>query len=449
MVGFGEDGEAQVDPVVPPSSPASATAVLPSVALPVAPRGPPPILAHHDVTFGREGPPSCPSSPNLFLPSSREVSLAPSIPSSRAVSPFLSPPEQPPTTIPSLLDRLFLPPSRDVSLVPSVPPSRAVSPFLSPPEQPPMPIPLEQPFTVARPPPSSGYPSLAPNTLIDVVGVSQLAAQVNPTNEGMDVDQDTQQVTAGIPTRGPKPGRGRNRGVRDKARVSDGRGAARDQTKRKGPAMQGEEQSSKRQRKGAPAEGTAASNSYPPTPIIPPLSSLSSLSTYLPDNAPTWVPIALKFLQSKVPSKVPGEDWTALGEKWSEAVLTWLSLEIRASFAASTKLGMSKRPSCISDWIQRARNPTHRPNHLDLHLFESDFLAWWTSLQPKWRRNGGELLRTGGNDWEPLRRTGVNGLLSVLAALFFWRYAIGKGETEAWEKSLDDVVWALQGLNQV
>ena len=120
-MGFGEDGEAQVDPVVPPSSPASATAILPSVALHVAPRGPFPILAHHDVTFRREGPPSCPSSPNLFLPSSQDVSLAPSIPSSRAVSLFLSPPEQSPMTIPLILDRLFLPPSRDVSLVPSVP----------------------------------------------------------------------------------------------------------------------------------------------------------------------------------------------------------------------------------------------------------------------------------------------------------------------------------------
>ena len=403
-MGFGEDGEAQVDPVVTPSSPASATAVLPSVPLPpVAPHGPPSILAHHDVTSGRGGLPSCPSSPNWF-PSSRDVSLLPSAPASRAASPILSPPEHPPMLVLSPLDQLFLPPSRDVSLVPSV---RAVSPILSPPEQPPTPISSlpEQPVAVARAP---------PNAMIDVVGVSQPAAQV--------------------------------RGVRAKACVSNGRSAA---TKRKGTAMQGEEQSSKRQRKGDPAEGMAPSNSYPATPIIPPLSSLSSLSSYLPDNTPTWVPTALKFLQSKVPSKVPGEDWTALGEKWSEAVLTWLSLEIRASFSASTKLGTSKRPSCISDWIQRARNPTHRPNNVDLHMFESDFLAWWTSLQPKWRHDGAGLLRTGGNDWEPLRRTGVKGLLSVLAALFFWRYAIGKGETEAWEKSLDDVVWALQGLNQV
>jgi hypothetical protein len=139
----------------------------------------------------------------------------------------------------------------------------------------------------------------------------------------------------------------------------------------------------------------------------------------------------------------------ALGVKWSDAVLMWLSVEIKAGFAASTKLGMLKRPSCISDWIQQARIPTYRPNILDLHKFESDFLAWWTSLQPKWRHHGSKLLRTGGNDWEPLRRTGVNGLLSVLAALFFWRYAIGKGETLVWERSLDDVVWALQGLSQL
>ena len=325
-----------------------------------------------------------------------------------------------------------------------------MSPILSPSEQPPTPIqsPPEQPPKVARALPSCGHPALASNALIDIAGDSQLAAQVNPANEGMDVDQDSQQVDGGIPTGGAKPGRGQNRGVRPKARASDGRGVARGQMKRKRVDIQGEEQSAKRQRKGGSAKVVAASSSYPAMAIIPPLANWSSLSSCLPDNTPTWVPITLKFLQSKVPSKVPGEDWTALGDKWSDAVSTWLSLEIRAGFAASTKLGMLKRPSCISNWIQQAHIPTYHPIILDLHKFESDFLAWWASLQPKWR-HGSKLLRMGGNDWEPLRRTGVNGLLSVLAALFFWQYVIGKGETGAWERSLDDMVWALQGLTHL
>jgi hypothetical protein len=390
------DGEAQVDPAATPSSPAFSVAVLPPVTPLIAPRGPP-IPAQHDPVHSTtrfESPPSRSTSPNSFLL-----------------------------------------PSREVSPVQSLPPSRAVSPIPSSPEQ---------PLAVARTLPSAGRPALTSSTLIDVVA----AALVNPTNEGMDVDQ----VIGGIPTRGANPGRGRNRGVRAKARVSDGRGTARDQTKsskRKGGNVQGEGQNAKRQRKGNSAEDAAVSSSSPATAIIPPLPTLSSLASRLPDNAPTWVPLALEFLESKVPSKVSGEGWTDLGEKWSHLVSTWLSLEIGAGFSSSTKLGTSKRPSCISDWIQRARTPTFRPNISDIHKFESNFLAWWTSLQPKWRHHDGELLRTGGNDWEPLRRTGINGLLSVLAALFFWRYAIGKGETAAWEGSLDDVAWALRGLTEL
>jgi len=114
----------------------------------------------------------------------------------------------------------------------------------------------------------------------------------------------------------------------------------------------GECTNAKCQRKGNSAGDAAASSSSPTTAIIPPLPTLSSLASCLPDNAPTWVPLALKFLELKVPSEVSGEDWTNLGKKWSHLVLTWLSLEIGAGFSSSTKLGTLKRPSCIYDWIQ-------------------------------------------------------------------------------------------------
>jgi len=57
--------------------------------------------------------------------------------------------------------------------------------------------------------PSASCPALTSNTLIDVV----VAAPVNLTNKGMDVDQ----VIGGIPTRGANSGRGQNPGVRAKA----------------------------------------------------------------------------------------------------------------------------------------------------------------------------------------------------------------------------------------
>lgn len=75
VVGFGEDGEAQVDPVVNPSAPTSVTAVLASFTLPpLELHGPPLILAQDDVMFGHGDPPSRPSSPNSIILPSRDVS---------------------------------------------------------------------------------------------------------------------------------------------------------------------------------------------------------------------------------------------------------------------------------------------------------------------------------------------------------------------------------------
>ena len=73
-----------------------------------------------------------------------------------------------------------------------------------------------------------------------------------------------------------------------------------------------------------------------------------------------------------------------IGLKWSSAILTWISIEINASFVAM-KLGTSKQPACISAWIQCAHAPAYWLTISCLDKFESDFLAWWTSLQPEWR----------------------------------------------------------------
>ena len=47
------------------------------------------------------------------------------------------------------------------------------------------------------------------------------------------------------------------------------------------------------------------------------------------------------------------------------------------------------------------------------------------SIQPDWRVSNGKLLVNAvDGDWEPLRRPGQNGLVSVLAALFYWGLAV-------------------------
>jgi len=51
-------------------------------------------------------------------------------------------------------------------------------------------------------------------------------------------------------------------------------------------------------------------------------------------------------------------------------------------------------------------------------------------------------------DWEVLRRPGVNGILSVMAGLFFWGVALrGKGSREGWNNAVSDCTVVLVALS--
>ena len=80
--------------------------------------------------------------------------------------------------------------------------------------------------------------------------------------------------------------------------------------------------------------------------------------------------------------------------------------------------------------------------------FPSVFDAWWRSIQPKWRVLDGQELAKDGVDFELLRRPGVNGLLSVLAALFFWGVGLGEawGDCVLWLAGVEDLMWVLEQL---
>jgi hypothetical protein len=69
--------------------------------------------------------------------------------------------------------------------------------------------------------------------------------------------------------------------------------------------------------------------------------------------------------------------------------------------------------------------------------FDADFVAWWGSLLPSQSA-------TSVRDWSPIAKPGVNGLLSMVAALFFWGDSCGP--TSAWMKCMEEVVEALTAL---
>ncbi|KAF8958615.1 hypothetical protein BDZ97DRAFT_1634579, partial [Flammula alnicola] len=87
-----------------------------------------------------------------------------------------------------------------------------------------------------------------------------------------------------------------------------------------------------------------------------------------------------------------------------------------------SKLATTNWPAAVGGWIQRARSATWRPRITDVLQYAMDFMHWWIALQPKWRVSvdGKILVEEVGGDWDVLRKSGPNGLVVVMAALFYW-----------------------------
>jgi len=73
----------------------------------------------------------------------------------------------------------------------------------------------------------------------------------------------------------------------------------------------------------------------------------------------------------------------------------------------------------------------------------------WLSLQPKWRlsKNGEILTWKMDGDLDGPRKPGLNGLLGVLAALFYWgRIAQNnKKQHKGWVAHVEDCILVLHG----
>lgn len=163
----------------------------------------------------------------------------------------------------------------------------------------------------------------------------------------------------------------------------------------------------------------------------------------VPDACGPWVLNALNLLATR-----------DLGSQWRELVAAWLTFEATTDFVEhGGQLPAKHRPPIVGGWIKRACDPdcltTSNLTIGDIPTFVNSFNAWWRSFQPKWRLAGAgsELTRSGG-DWATLcRYTGVNGLLSVLACLYFWRSGtLTPDEHAAWDDAVDDVLFVVQQL---
>lgn len=121
--------------------------------------------------------------------------------------------------------------------------------------------------------------------------------------------------------------------------------------------------------------------------------------------------------------------------------------------------GKNQRPRVISDWIKGGRGAkTKKPPVVsDVRFHVDQWDAWWDGMQPGWRLKDDDgkwrvdLAYEDGWDWGAVDCTGVNGLLSAVAGLYFWGVAVKMGlekDKARWEQAVHDVVWVIEGLEK-
>ncbi|KAJ7117329.1 hypothetical protein C8R43DRAFT_902055 [Mycena crocata] len=171
--------------------------------------------------------------------------------------------------------------------------------------------------------------------------------------------------------------------------------------------------------------------------------------TPCPPTAPPW------FVDAR--TEITQMD---LGPHFQGLVSAWTRVEYASRFEHSSQnLSSKARPTQVGTWIgpnQRGKrgDPT-KLLVLDPVAYALQWKAWWDSLQPEWRVRGedGRWVAEGpygpdGREWGPLYRWGVNGTLSLLAALYFWGCAVIGDETLRlhWEEQVNDVGWMMEGM---
>jgi hypothetical protein len=166
-----------------------------------------------------------------------------------------------------------------------------------------------------------------------------------------------------------------------------------------------------------------------------------------PGDAPNWFQTV--FIE------ISREEVGGLYERMLEA---FVELEKSREFKqGGSGLPTVGRPSQVSDWIKdgRGRSLPVRPIH-NLEKFEKEWWVWWTALQPEWRgawrgRPQTEGAVREGAEWGKLGNPGQNGILSVVAALYWWACAEKARDIKAskgWEEAVVDTTFVLRAMTR-
>ncbi|KAJ3513894.1 hypothetical protein NLJ89_g2691 [Agrocybe chaxingu] len=136
----------------------------------------------------------------------------------------------------------------------------------------------------------------------------------------------------------------------------------------------------------------------------------------VPVSPPEWLTTAYSYLKEGI------ED---VG--WLECIAEWFKFEQQVLLESTAhRLPVKKRPEALSRWLLSRKYPP--PAVEDPGMFKGEWMVWWNSLQPEWRRgaeNAARPLPFGAGkeeeDVSSLRKGGPSGLVTVVIGLKWWR----------------------------
>ncbi|KAJ7437306.1 hypothetical protein B0H11DRAFT_1722912 [Mycena galericulata] len=192
--------------------------------------------------------------------------------------------------------------------------------------------------------------------------------------------------------------------------------------------------------------GDAASTlSQPPPPPPPPqitngaggAAGTGNDAPACPEDAPPWLRSAL--------AQVSRQD---VGPQYKRLLEVYLAVEKGYDYASSGKLSPKWRPGQVTEWIRDGRGRTKSVLAIaNVDVFEKQWWEWWGNMQPEWRLRDAKgrpvISEEYGEDWGGLVAPGQNGLLSVVAALYWWACA---EKSDGWEAAVADTIWVMRGL---
>ncbi|KAJ6451211.1 hypothetical protein C8R47DRAFT_952652, partial [Mycena vitilis] len=143
-----------------------------------------------------------------------------------------------------------------------------------------------------------------------------------------------------------------------------------------------------------------------------------------------------------------------LGALYRELLHAFIELERSYGFIfGSGALKAPGRPEQVGKWIRDGRGRTQAVRTIpNIEQYATQWWKWWSALQPQWRgawrgQKGPQQAVPKGADWSLLEVPGQNGVLSVVATLYWWGCAEkAKGlatPSASWEEAASDTLWVL------